>query len=167
MNGESRDPNVARSADGEEQSEEAYEFGNDGGGSLLLTAVLLGLAVGCGIRAGSLGWAHLAVAGVGYAAFFGFEWVLDRRQGPECRETGSGAFVESRQTIALVGVGAFAFESPVLMELAPDVLIAAAIFGGSDDGRAAREVGRRFGLSAMASTGLLLRMWWRGGVGTR
>ncbi len=132
-----------------------------------MTAVLLGLAVGCGIRAGSLGWAHLAVAGVGYAAFFGFEWVLGRRQGPECREASSGTFVESRQTVALVGVGAFAFGSPVLMELAPDVLIAAAIFGGSDDGRAAREVGRRFGMSAMASTGLLLRMWWRGGVGTR
>ena len=137
------------------------QFIHDARLSVSLSALVLLLLLLCGFRGASFSWVHFIVFGVCYGALFCFEWIMGRGQIGEFRETGRGIFVESRQTIVLVGLGAVIFGSPGFLDMAVDVLVVAGVCGGSDDGRAVREVGRRFGLPAPAATWWLLRALWR------
>ena len=139
------------------------QFIHDARLSVSLSALVLLLLLLCGLRGASLSWVHFIAFGVGYGSLFSFEWILGQRRGREFRETGRGAFVESRQTIALIGAGAVIFGSPGFLDIAVDVLVVAGVCGGSDDGRAVREMGRRSGRPAPDSTWLLLRALWREG----
>ena len=151
----------------EDEAQLGEDFIHDAGSSLSLTGLLLLLVVVCGVRSGSWDWVHFTAFGGGYAVLFCCEWILGRGRGPSFGEAGPGVFLESRYTIALIGIGAFVFGSSALLEIAPDILVVAGIFGGSDDGRAARHVGRQFGVSLAASSVLLAAACWRGAKGGR
>ena len=115
-------------------------FGNeevhDAGSSFALTlALAMPLAV-CLLGPGTAGWRHIAVAAGYYGILFVFSSWAARRWGGKDGVLARSVYMESRIAIALIGFAAVGFGSPVLLEIAPDVLAVAIAGSGLVDGRA-------------------------------
>ncbi len=122
---------------------------HDAGNSFALTlALVLALAV-CVLGPGTAGWNHIAVA----AGYYGVFFILSSWAARRCsREEGVPArtvFMESRLAIAVVGIAAIGFESPVLLEIAPDIVAVAIAGSGLADGSALGLVARNRGCSVV------------------
>ncbi len=88
----------------------------------------------CALGAGTAGWKHIAVAGGYWCALFGISfWVVRRWGSGEARPV-KAAFVECRLAIALIGIAAVTFRSPVLLEVVPDILAVTIAAAGCMDG---------------------------------
>ncbi len=114
---------------------EDREMVHDAGNSLALTlALAMPLAV-CALGPGTAGWRHIAVAAGYYGILFVFSSWAARRWGGKDGVLARSVFMESRIAIALIGFAAVGFGSPVLLEIAPDVLAVAIAGSGLADGR--------------------------------
>lgn len=112
------------------------EMLHDASNSFVLTlALMLPLAV-CAAGPGTAGWKHIAVAAGYYCVFFLFSSWAARRCSDEEGIVVRTVFMESRLAIAVVGIAAIGFGSPVLLEIAPDVVAVAVAGSGLVDGRA-------------------------------
>ena len=108
----------------------------DVGNSFALT-LALAVALGvCALGAGTANWKHIAVAAGYYGVLFVFSSWAARRWGGKDGFLARTAFMESRIAIVLIGAAAVAFGSPVLLEIAPDVVAVAIAGSGLADGRA-------------------------------
>ncbi len=124
--------------------------------SLFLTVWLLGMFVLCALQGGFSAWWQLAVLVGGYGAMFVFMY-LDIRQSAGSLTIGSRTmFVESRAAVAMVGVGAVLFGSPVLVDVVPDIIAVACVFGGIADGYAVGLVARAHGCSAIKAVSMAI-----------
>lgn len=119
------------------------EIGGDGGKirhdaglSLILTFILAVLLAVCALGPQTAGWKHIAVAGGYWCVLFGILYWAVRRRGAGEEAPVRTAFVESRLAIALIGFAAVAFRSPVLLDIAPDILAVAIAAAGGMDGMA-------------------------------
>jgi len=126
---------------------EDREMVHDAGNSLALTlALAMPLAV-CALGPGTAGWRHIAVAAGYYGILFAFSSWAARRWGGKDGVLARSVFMESRIAIALIGFAAVGFGSPVLLEIAPDVLAVAIAGSGLADGRSVGLEGRIRGCS--------------------
>ena len=125
-------------------------------GSLFLTVWLLGMFVLCALQGGFSEWWQLAVLVGGYVSTFVCTYLDSRPSGGSLSIVSRTSFVESRAAVAMVGLGAVLFGSPVLVEVAPDIIAVACVFGGIADGCAVGLVARAHGCSAIKAVSMAI-----------
>ena len=126
--------------------------------SVCLTFLLFNLLVLCGLWGEAPTWKYFTAFLGGYGVLFAACCGLARRRGSDEESAGATAFVESRMAIAMLGVGAIAFGSTVLLEIVPDVIVVAGVLGGISDGNSVGAIARQRGCSVLGSVGFVLRM---------
>ncbi len=116
---------------------------HDAGTSLALTLALAWPLAVCALGPQTADWKHIAVSGGFWCALFGFSFCVTRRWGAKRGLLDRTAFRESRLAIAILGFAAVAFGSPLLLDIAPDILAVAIAGAGYADGIAVGSSRRR------------------------
>ena len=129
---------------------------HDAGNSFALTlALAMPLAV-CALGPGTAGWKHIAVAAGYYGILFAFSSWAARRWGGKEGVLARTVFMESRIAVVLIGFAAVGFGSPVLLEIAPDVLAVTIAGSGLADGRSVGLLARGHGCSVLRVSWVVL-----------
>ena len=138
---------------GNEHRERVHEVGNS---YALTLALVLVLAV-CAAGPGTAGWGHIGISAGYYGVLFAFSSWTARCWGGWDGILARTVFMESRLAIVVIGVAAIGFRSPVLLEIAPDVVAVAIAGSGLADGTALGLEARRRDCSVVrALVGLAL-----------